>query len=231
MSDPGPKLDPHDLALVRSLHRATELGWGGPGFGAPARREPPIATDHVSHARRSTRSFGDALPGVETIARGLRASYGEHAAHRAVPSAGAIYGLRLHCVRRDDPPQGPRRAHLFRLDVDGALRGLGEVPAATIDALVFTPLAGPHWLVVASAALEPYVARYSIRGYRYALLEAGHWGQEVMRTFEGEGLGTVPLGSFDDVALKTVLGGRLAGPEPLYAVAVGSHRVSPGGPR
>ncbi len=223
MSDLGPKLDPHDLALALSLHRTTELGWGGPGFGPLARREPPIATEQVSHLRRSVRSFGDALPTVETLARGLRASYGEHAAHRAVPSAGGIYGLRLSCLRRDECPQGSRRAQLFQLEVDGALRSLGEVPAATIDALLFTPIAGPHWLVVASAVLEPYVARYSLRGYRYALLEAGHWAQELMRTFELAGLGAVPLGAFDDAALKTVLGGRLTGAEPLYAVAVGSH--------
>jgi hypothetical protein len=216
----GPKLDPDDLALVRSLHRTTELGWGGPGFGQPARRAPPVATEHVSHARRSVRSFGDELPALDTIARGLRESYGEHAAHRAVPSAGGIYGLRSSCVQRD----GSGRAHLYQLEVDGTLTCTGEVPATTIDEAVFTPLAGPHWLVIASAVLEPYVARYSIRGYRYVLLEAGHWAQELMRVYELQGLGTVPLGAFDDAALKDALGGRLHGAEPLYALAVGSRR-------
>jgi len=223
----GPKLDPHDLALVRSLHRTTELGWGGPGFGQPARRTPPVATEHVSHSRRSLRSFGDELPALDTIARGLRASYGEHAAHRAVPSAGGIYGLRFGCVQRDGPPGGPPRAHLYQLEVDGVLRCMGEVPATTIDAAVFTPLTGPHWLVIASALLEPYVARYSIRGYRYVLLEAGHWAQELMRVYELQGLGTVPLGAFDDAALKDALGGRLHGAEPLYALAVGSPGQAP----
>ncbi|NJK32129.1 MAG: hypothetical protein HC927_06795, partial [Deltaproteobacteria bacterium] len=86
------------------------------------------------------------------------------------------------------------------------------------------PLVGAHWLVVASARLEPYVARYSLRGYRYALLEAGHWAQELMRIYEGEGLGTVPLGAFDDGAFEEVLGGRLTGAVPVYMLAVGSRR-------
>lgn len=225
----GPKLDPDDLATVCSLHRTTELGWGGPGFGKPARREPPVATDQVSHVRRSVRGFGNELPALETIARGLQTSYGEHAAHRAVPSAGAIYGLLLSCVQRDDPQQPEPRARLYQLEVDGTLRPLGTVPGATVDAAVFTPLAGPHWLVVASAVLEPYVARYSVRGYRYVLLEAGHWAQEIMRVYEAEGLGTVPLGAFDDAAVGELLGGRLTGAVPLYAVAVGSRREREGG--
>ena len=48
--------------------------------------------------------------------------------------------------------------------------------------------------------------------------------QELMRVYELQGLGTVPLGAFDDAALKDVLGGRLHGAEPLYALAVGSRR-------
>jgi nitroreductase len=216
----GLELNPDDLALVRSLHRTTELGWGGPAFGQLPRREPPIATEDVSHQRRSVRSFGDELPTVDIIVRGLEATYGEHAGHRAVPSAGGIYGLRLSCVQRDDTA----RARLHRLEVDGALTPLGEVPATKIDAAIFTPLAGPHWLVVASVVLEPYIARYSLRGYRYALLEVGHWAQELMRVYELEGLGTVPLGAFDDTALKTVLGGQFTGAEPFYAIAVGNRR-------
>ena len=64
----------------------------------------------------------------------------------------------------------------------------------------------------------------SLREEWNALLEAGHWAQELMRAFESDGLGTVPLGAFDDAALKVLLGGHSTNADPLYALAVGSRR-------
>jgi nitroreductase len=55
-------------------------------------------------------------------------------------------------------------------------------------------------------------ARYGERGYRYALLEAGHLSQNLALAFEARAISHCPIGGFfDDVARRV-----FALPDPLH---------------
>jgi SagB-type dehydrogenase family enzyme len=66
--------------------------------------------------------------------------------------------------------------------------------------------------------------RYGVeRGTRYVHLEAGHAAQNVLLQATALGLGAVPIGSFSDSEIRTVL----TLPEdhaPLYLIPVGKPR-------
>jgi nitroreductase len=53
----------------------------------------------------------------------------------------------------------------------------------------------------------------------YVYNEAGHCAQNILLEAVALGLGSVPVGAFDDEAVKTLLG--LSQEQPLYIVPVG----------
>jgi nitroreductase len=62
--------------------------------------------------------------------------------------------------------------------------------------------------------------RYGDRADRYVLLEAGHAAQNLLLEAVAMGLGAVPIGAFDDVAVSQAM--ELAdGEVPLYLIPVG----------
>ena len=64
--------------------------------------------------------------------------------------------------------------------------------------------------------------KYGLRGYRFALLEAGHVAQNLLLAATALGLAAVPLGAFFDRRADVFL--RLDGvnESTLYTIAVGS---------
>lgn len=63
--------------------------------------------------------------------------------------------------------------------------------------------------------------KYGERGYRFALIEAGHACQNVLIMATELGLGAVPLGGFFDDELGALMGLDTSLEVPLYAVAIG----------
>ena len=78
-------------------------------------------------------------------------------------------------------------------------------------------LKAPATLVVA-AVFERTRARYGARTERYVHMEAGHVGENIMLQATALGLGTVPVGAFNDAEVKKVLEIK---EEPLYLFPVG----------
>jgi SagB-type dehydrogenase family enzyme len=64
-------------------------------------------------------------------------------------------------------------------------------------------------------------AKYSLKSYRLALLEAGHLAQNTVLTAAGLGLSSVPICGFDDRCLTEMAGLRYPEQPVIYAVAVG----------
>ena len=60
-----------------------------------------------------------------------------------------------------------------------------------------------------------------MRGYRFALLEAGHVVQNLLLTATALGLGAVPLGGYYDRLTDEFLGLDGVNESTLYTVAVG----------
>jgi SagB-type dehydrogenase family enzyme len=175
----------------------------------------------VIAARRSRREFDRRpLTPAETGAllwagQGITSADGA----RAAPSAGALHPITLSLLDSGgvwrylpgDHALAPaaeedRRARL-------AAAALGQ--ACVADA--------PATIAVTARPAE-LSARYGRRAERYTILEAGHVAQNVLLMATVLGLGAVPVGAFDDEAVRAVLG-LGAEHRVLYLLPVGALRA------
>jgi SagB-type dehydrogenase family enzyme len=119
---------------------------------------------------------------------------------RAAPSAGALYPIEIYLgIRRvSDLPSGlyhfaPREAVLERIregDPTDDLSGACHYHESLHQAAV---------VVVFAAVLERTKRKYGERGYRYALIEAGHVAQNLCLASAAMGLGCMTVcGFYDD---------------------------------
>jgi SagB-type dehydrogenase family enzyme len=196
----------------------------------PAARRPELPLWRAITERRSCRRFADTPVSAADLAGLLEAGYGvtdAFEAHalplRAVPSGGALYPLELYAAG---------------LRVDGLEAGLYHFdPLARTLALVCQPLfaedvspLSTYPEIVAGSAAVIFVAaifgrtrfKYGVRGYRFALLEAGHVAQNILLAATAFGLGAVPLGGYYDRLTDDFLGLDGVNESTLYTVAVGN---------
>jgi SagB-type dehydrogenase family enzyme len=68
--------------------------------------------------------------------------------------------------------------------------------------------------------------KYGERGYRFALLEAGHLAQNILLIAEALGLGALPVGGYVDAHLNALVGVDGCEQAVLYGVVIG-RRPSP----
>lgn len=175
--------------------------------------------------RHSTREFTDTALTLEEVSTLLWAGYGVQSdGGRTVPSAGALYPLDLHLVTGavDGLPAG---VHLHRPDahsletlVQGDVRA--ELAAAALDQ---ESVARAPAVLVVVATPDRLRERYGDRSERFALLEAGHVGQNLALAAQALGFGLVTIGSFDDRAVEELLD-LGEGLQVHYLVPVGRPR-------
>ena len=66
--------------------------------------------------------------------------------------------------------------------------------------------------------------KYGERGYRFALLEAGHAAQNMLLAATALALAALPLGGFYDRRLDELVGADGLDEATLYAIALGGRR-------
>jgi SagB-type dehydrogenase family enzyme len=76
-------------------------------------------------------------------------------------------------------------------------------------------------LVVVTAVFWRTRCKYGLRGYRFALLEAGHVMQNAVLAATAFGLASVPLAGFFDARLDELLSLDGVEQSTLYALAIG----------
>jgi len=143
---------------------------------------------------------------------------------RVVPSAGALYPLEIffHSACIQDAPAGlyhynPLQHHLRRLRQ-------GDESARIAAALAQPNLAGDASLLLFITALfERTTFKYGDRGYRFALLEAGHLTQNVNLVAAGLGLGSVNIGGFFDRQIDEFLDLDGLTHSTIYLVGIGKN--------
>jgi SagB-type dehydrogenase family enzyme len=184
----------------------------------PAVSTGAVSLDDALRRRRSVRAFSPqplsrkqlgqlcwAGQGITEAALGLRTA----------PSAGARYPLELYVVLPSGvfhyEPRGHRLKRIDGADARAALaragHGADPVRLAAAD-------------IVITAVVSRTRAKYGDRAERYAHLEAGHAAQNVLLEATALGLAAVPVGAFEDDAVRRVIGA--SGDEaPLYILAVG----------
>ena len=139
-----------------------------------------------------------------------------------IPSAGGLYPLELYVAadRVSDVTRGlyhfHARDHLLEpLDYSGAI-------ADMVGALMQQHYLENAAALIFIAAIFPRTqAKYGPRGYRYALIEAGHVAQNICLGASELRLATLCIGGFMDHRLNALLqlDGRTGG--AIYGVAVG----------
>lgn len=184
-------------------------------------------------ARRSSREFDGSPLSWEEVATLLWASGGPLAPvagavhlRRTVPSAGACYPIDVY-FWLPVPPDAEHPGPYYYDPVRGGATLVAAGPAdSSVPALVATaayqPLVERAGLLIALAAVfVRTTARYGARGYRFAVLEAGHAAQNVYLAAAAMGLGAVALGGWDDAALDALAGLDGTRASVLYLVSVG----------
>jgi SagB-type dehydrogenase family enzyme len=166
-----------------------------------ARREAPVKTAKKSEAPvtaspllRAFPSAGGLYP-VEVYVAALSCASVERGIHHYDPTKHAL-------ARISACPATPDLARMIFTD------NLGNGAAA---ALIFT------------GVFERTQAKYGERGYRFALLEAGHAAQNVLLAAQSLGLAAAPIGGFCEDALGAAMGLEAAKESPVYVVLIGGR--------
>ncbi len=170
--------------------------------------------------RRSRREFAVKTPTLEEVGQLCWAAEGITEGERAlrtVPSAGATYPVTLYVVK----PYGVYRydpvGHCLYRHLSGDVRPHLQNAADDQPAVGEAPLC-----FVLALELSAVAARYGRRrGWRYALIEAGHVAQNLLLQAEALELAGVPVGAFEDTQVAHTLG-LPAGLHPVYLLPVGA---------
>ena len=202
----------------------------------PPPRRPELALWDAIAARRSRRAFGTAPVGSDELSTLLQAGYGVTGALespdgvralplRAVPSGGALYPLELYVAALRVRGLDPGLYHFDPLRSGLALLRAG-LASDEVTALSTYPeiVSGCGVLLLVAAIFGRTRFKYGLRGYRFALLEAGHVGQNVVLAATALGLAAVPLGGFYDRPTDEFLGLDGVNESTLYTIAIGAAR-------
>jgi len=168
--------------------------------------------------RRSVRSFQDTPLTNSQIGQLLWAAQGitHSSGLRTAPSAGALYPLEIYIATQDGlfhyDPQGHRLVKVLENDPRHALYQAALQQECVLEAP----------MVIAITAVFSRTARKygEARTPLYVHLEAGHAAQNILLQAVALGLGSVPIGAFNDDQLKVALS-LPSDQTPLYLIPVG----------
>lgn len=214
-----------DPVLHASVERAGRPHRHRPGVELPASRLPRARLSRALAARRSALpERRDPLP-LQRLSTLLCCAYGlrsDRAGRRYVPSGGALYPLELYPLALDVAGAGSGLYHYdpfaHRLELLDPRAGTTELAELLIDP------AGAERAAVAvlvTAVFWRTRFKYGQRGYRFALLEAGHVAQTLLLAAAALGAPALPIGGFYDRRADALLGVDGVDESALYVVLVG----------
>lgn len=194
-----------------------------PSIGLPPPLRPDCSLWCALELRRSSRDFVTSTIALEPLATLLDAACGARHGRRTIPSGGALYPLELFVVVHR---VAELRCGVFRYDA--GLHALeqhsaGDLWRAYLDASPTPELvedAGAALLVLAVFGRTRF--KYGLRGYRFALLEAGHLVQNLVLAAAALRLTALPLGGYYDARLDDLVAADGVEESVVYAVAVGA---------
>ena len=176
-----------------------------------------ISLEECMQKRRSIRNFENKELTVQQISNLLWLAQGitdTINGFRAAPSAGATYPLEIFIAKNDGVFHYIPDGHKLKKEIDGDLRK--EIARAALNQMF---IADAGIVIVITAVFSRTAWRYGERAYRYINNEVGHCAQNIHLEAVALGLGSVPVGAFDDAKLKKLL--KLKEEEPLYIIPIG----------
>lgn len=185
-----------------------------------------VSLERTIKNRRTIRSFTSERLTSEQFSQLLWAAQGiteDRGFKRAAPSAGALYPMDIYAVVGAEGVQGLKagvyhyepKNHSVSLVSEGDLRN--EVARASLSQMW---MARPPLNFVITAEYDRITVKYGKRGIRYAMIEAGHIGQNIFLHSEALNLGAGIVGAFNDEEVIRVMKIPLSH-EPLLIMPVG----------
>lgn len=224
--------------LRHSAARAAKRSSHLPCVVLPEPILPAMPLAAAIEARRSDRALGAGAVSLGELAALTHAAYGithqldpsapagTPPLFRAVPSGGGLYPLELYvfafAVDELEPALYHFDPYLRVLELVGEPGSESELRHAVGPTSVYPETAaGCAVLFVISAMFWRTRFKYGLRGYRFALLEAGHLAQNLLLTGTALELACIPLGGFFDRRMDELLDLDGVNESMLYTVAVG----------
>lgn len=170
-----------------------------------------IPLEHAIKNRRTIRSFSAKELSLQHLSGLLWAGQGITDAHgfkRAAPSAGALYPMDIYVV------SGNKSVLNLEAGVYHYRPGPHEISGVTAGdfrselaqaALFQTWIAAAPVNFVITAEYSRTTVKYGDRGIRYAMIEAGHIGQNIFLAAASLGIGAGIVGAFNDNRINQTL--------------------------
>lgn len=199
--------------------------------GAVMKLPPPTCEGTVSvegaiKKRRTNRAFISRALNLSQLSQLLWAASGvteNSGFKRAAPSAGALYPMDVYVVVGQGGVS-PIEAGVYHFR--SKEHRLSSVAQGDMRSLVAKASLSQMWMATApltmviTAEYNRAAVKYGKRGIRYAMIEAGHIGQNIFLQVQALGLDAGIVGAFDDGKLIDVMNIPSAH-EPLILMPVG----------
>lgn len=177
-----------------------------------------VSLTDVLTKRQSVREFGPEPVTLEQLAVLCKLTYGWNQerdveldggviSYRFVPSAGRLFPLELYLVTPQTPNYGKEDyCDIWHYEPNShVIERIHCVKATDIrTAFVHFPATMPV-VGLLTGVIPRLTWKYGDRAYRYAHLEAGHVGQNLVLAATALGLGSCPIVSFYDDAIHDIL--------------------------
>jgi SagB-type dehydrogenase family enzyme len=210
---PGQSLGPAGRLLLASDDAPFALGRkaltaGGPRIPLPPAPEVPVDLRALAYSRRSELPPDAGAVALADLGTLLGLSAGAapgRPGFRVTPSAGALYPLDVFVIAF--AVEGlPRGGYVYDPIGHGLLpRGALDPDSFHTAAATGNAPPAPSLIMAVIATFARTRAKYGPRGYRFALMEAGHVAQAVLTVGTALGLATLPLGGFADAEVDAQL--------------------------
>jgi SagB-type dehydrogenase family enzyme len=201
-----------------------------PGAARIALRRTALLTAELESTirqRRSERTFASSTVSLEALTKILELGCGvtrhQEIPGRAAPSPGGLYAVETYPILFDVDGLTPGIYHYYALD-----HSLEFVrPLAGVDVMQpFLPTdlfrALPPVVLAFSVVFSRVQTKYLERGYRFALLEAGHIAQNMLLAATALGMNSVPVGGFWDEQFNNLMEFDSATEAIVYSILLGN---------
>jgi len=188
-----------------------------------------VSLEMTIHKRRTVRSFHSTTLTLKQLSQLLWAAQGitgPQGHKRAAPSAGALYPMDIYgavgedCIKELNPG-----IYLY----DPATHSVSLIQKGDSRRDIAMASLGQMWMsyapitFVITAEYSRIMGKYGQRGVRYAMIEAGHIGQNIFLQSQALGLEAGIVGAFKDQKVIQVMGIK-GTHEPLLLMPVGYKR-------
>ena len=187
-----------------------------------------VSVEQAINQRRTVRKFASRPLDVHQVSQLLWSAQGiteKNGIKRAAPSAGALYPTNIYVVAGHNSVahmeagvyQYEPKGHVLSLVVKSDLREVVARAALSQMWIARAPLS-----IVITAEFKRITVKYKKRGVIYAVIEAGHMGQNLFLQAEALGLKAGIVGAFYEKKLIEAI--RIPpSHEPLLIMPIGYH--------